>query len=68
MNVGFVEDCIFVLKYVIFELGFVVFIEFLKKYELVNVVEVMNEYFELVIGLGGYIDNIGDVEVNMLLL
>ena len=36
-----------------------------KKYALANVVEAMNEYSDLVVGLGGYTDNTGDATANL---
>lgn len=67
MNAGSAEDRTFVLKYVTFESGSAALTDLSKKYELANVVEAMNEYPELVIGLGGHTDNTGDAEANMLL-
>lgn len=67
MNAESEEDRTFVLKYVTFETGKAGLTELSKKYELANVVDAMNEYPGLVIGLGGHTDNTGDAEANLAL-
>lgn len=57
----------FVLKYVTFETGSAALTEVSKKYELANVLDVMKQYPDLVISLGGHTDNTGDAAANMVL-
>ena len=59
------EERTFVLNYVTFETGSAELTEMSKKYALANVVEAMNEYSDLVVGLGGYTDNTGDATANL---
>lgn len=59
------EDRTFVLDYVTFETGAADLTDYSKKYALANVVDAMNEYSDLVVGLGGYTDNTGDAAANL---
>jgi cytochrome c oxidase subunit 2 len=61
------DERTFVLKYVTFETGSAGLTELSKKYELANVIDVMKQYPDLVISLGGHTDNTGDAAANMTL-
>lgn len=65
MNPTAEEDKTFVLEHVNFETGSSTLTDLSKKYALANVIEAMNEYPELVIGLGGHTDNTGDAATNL---
>ncbi|MEL6831562.1 MAG: OmpA family protein [Bacteroidota bacterium] len=65
MNAATAEERSFVLNYVTFETGSAELTDLSKKYALANVVESMDEYPDLVVGLDGYTDNTGDAALNL---
>ena len=61
------EERTFVLNYVTFETGSAELTDLSKKYALANVAAAMESNPELVVGLGGYTDNTGEAEANLVL-